>query len=387
MKILHTSDWHLGKVIYGLSLIDDQRYFIDNCFFNIIEEEQPDLIIIAGDIFDRAIASEDAISLFDYFITTVAEVYKVPIIIITGNHDCPTRVSVGSSLMSGKGIYIQSKISKNISPICFESNNTKINVYMLPYFEPSDARIALNDDTIRGFDESYKRIVGEISDRLDTTQVNILASHCFVTGSTVSDSERKYLGGSEEVGSSVFDKFDYVALGHIHKPQKAGKNGRYSGSPLAYSFDEIKSEKSITVLDIEGKDIKIRQVPIKPLHKMRVIQGTLDEIESKAWQDEEKDAYTCIKLMDTENKCMCMERLRKYFPNVLFLTNEYDNSSNYNVKDNYEEVKEFFGRGNDEEIYKKFMLDVCDIKEISEYELELFNEIMKESIKQGDGGR
>lgn len=373
MKILHTADWHLGKVMYGKSMIDDQDYFINNVLFKIIEKELPDLILISGDIFDKKVAPVVAIRLFDKFITNINKKYNIPIAIIAGNHDSADRLSLCADILKDKDIYISSYIDNCYTPIVFDNNSSRVNLYLLPYFEPAAIKEKFNVD-IRGFNEAYKEVLDVIKRDINTNDFNILVSHCFVAGSTISsDEEAVYIGGSGEVNSNVFEMFDYVALGHLHTSQKAGSNARYAGSPLAYSFDDKNFNKSITIIEVNGKDKNVRQVYINPLHEMKIIKGMFKDIIDRAKTDF-CDDYIYVILEDNSPVYMPMEQIRVYYPNILCLSNS-NISNNLNNKDS-KEINMCKKEQNMESIFKKFLYDICLPQNI-ESDLTVFNELVK----------
>ena len=278
MKFIHTSDWHLGKMIYGRSLLEDQEYFIKQVFLPAVDREQPDFVILAGDIYDRQIAPVEAIRLFDWTVSEMAG-REVPFFLISGNHDGADRLCVGARLLRKSGIYLTARLEDAFEPILLEKNGESVQIFLLPYFEPAEARDVLGDDSIRGFSEAYEAVLSRLEEKRDPALLSVLVSHCFVAGSTASDSESTlYVGGSGEVGAGCFRNFTYAALGHLHGPQKAGANGWYSGSPLCYSFDEEKQKKGCTVVTLKGYETDCRQVPVVPMRPMRTLTAAFDQL-------------------------------------------------------------------------------------------------------------
>ncbi len=316
MKILHTSDWHLGKMIYGRSLLDDQAYFIHTVFLPAVEQEQPDLVILAGDIFDRQIAPVQAIRLFDEVLTFMSK-QNIPFAVIAGNHDGADRIAIGASMLRNSGIYIATKAEDALLPVTVNKHNQLLQVYLLPYIEPAYVRQWLQDDTIQGFSMAYEAVISKIEETLNSQAINILVGHCFAAGSQTCDSESTlYVGGSGEVSPTLFQSFDYTALGHLHSPQQVGQQGRYSGSPLKYSFDEEHHKKSLTLLEISKESCNFTQLPISPLHDMRTVTGTLEMLLEQGKQSPSDD-YLSIELTNTTPVYMPLEQLRPYYPNVL----------------------------------------------------------------------
>lgn len=320
MKIIHTSDWHLGRVIYGKSLLEDQKFFIESFFYPLLEAEKPDAIILSGDIFDRQIAPAEALRMFDSFVGHICADLKLPLIAISGNHDGADRLGLGGRLLSSAGFHITTKLDTDAPPVVLKGDR-EAHIYSLPYFDPAMARDYTGDDSIRGFSDAYAEIVGRLKAGLDKSAFNILVSHCFVAGAQSSDSESPlFIGGSGETEPTVFDGFDYVALGHLHRPQKAGSNGRYSGSPLKYSFDEESHNKSVTVLDIGADSFETSQIPVTPLRDMRTLEGSLDELRAKAQTDPHKNDYIYAHLTG-DPVFSPVEKLREFYPNTLGVRN------------------------------------------------------------------
>ncbi len=326
MRLIHTSDWHLGRILYKRPLIEDQRYFIYDFFLPAMEELSPDGIMISGDIFDRQIAPAEAIALFDDFISEICAKRGIRLFITTGNHDGSDRFALAPGLLCRSGLHIVSKLSLSPDPVRIESGNEKVDIYMLPYFDPPRARAALealgyDTENITTFTDAYKAVLDIKCKNMDNDAVNILMAHCFAAGAVKSDSESTvYLGGAGEVLPALFDIFDYAALGHLHSPQKSGDKGRYSGSPLKYSFDEQHQRKALTIIDIKNSQLGISDYPIKPLRDMRTISGTIDEIESAAQNDNNRNDYIYAQINGAP-VFEPMMRLREIYPNILDLKN------------------------------------------------------------------
>lgn len=319
IKLLHTSDWHLGKSIYGRSLLPDQEYFIREVFLPAVRRERPDCVLLCGDIYDRPVAPVEAIRLFDETVTALAE-WGVPLAAITGNHDGADRVALGASLLREKGIAIVNRLGP-CEPIRLSDGGQRVDLYPLPYFEPEQARAFFGDNDIRGFHDAYRAVLRPIRESLDPESCSILLAHCFVAGASVSDSENPLsVGGSAQVGAELFDGFAYVALGHLHGPQRAGSNARYSGSPLSYSFDECHQTKSMTLLEIERREVSVRLLPVPPLREMREISGTFRELMEQGKQAPSED-YLFAHITDRSPVYLPMEQLREYYPNLLGLDN------------------------------------------------------------------
>ena len=322
MKIIHLSDLHLGKRFNEFSLTEDQG-FILNQITSVISDEAPDAVIIAGDIYDKSVPSAEAVGLFDRFLTGIMK-YTGHIFVISGNHDSAERIAFGSHIMEKSGIHMSPVFDGKILPTVLRDEYGEVCVYMLPFIKPVNVRRFFPDRTV----ESYTDAVNAAVDAMDVdfTKRNILVTHQFVTGAQKSDSEEISVGGSDNVDSSAFDGFDYVALGHIHSPQDVGSQRiRYCGTPLKYSFSEAKQKKSVTVAEIGEKgSLVIRTVPLVPRHDMREIRGSFEYVISKECA-EAGDCMDYIRavLTDEEDVPEAMGRLRTVYPNVMSI--EYDN--------------------------------------------------------------
>lgn len=325
MKILHTSDWHLGRMIYGKSLLDDQRYFIEQFFYPLLDREQPDAVILAGDIFDRQIAPVEALRLFDGFVSELCGHRGIPLVAVSGNHDGADRLGLGRELLGRGGFHIASRLDAQSEPFVLPGapGQRDVHIYALPYFDPAMARDYLQNEEIKGFTQSYAALLSLIRERMDASAFNLLIAHCFVTGAQQSDSESPlFIGGSGEVETAVFDGFDYVALGHLHRAQNINGHIRYAGSPLKYSFDEQLHKKSVTMLEI-AEDISAREVPVIPMRDMRVLTGTLPEIGAQAETDTGREDYIFAQISGAP-VYEPMHAVRKYYPNALGVKNGSD---------------------------------------------------------------
>lgn len=355
-------------------MLDEQRHFIDGFFKPLIEEEKPDAVVIAGDIFDRSIAPPEAIKLFDDFISFMSGM-NIPLLVITGNHDGRERITLGADILKKSGIYIATELCSAFEPVTINCDGTDYCFYLIPHFEPPQAREYFNNEDIKGFSESYRVLTSKIFEDMDKSCVNIAVSHCFLSGCSISDSESPvYIGASGEVSGSLFEEFDLVLLGHLHSPQKAGKNGFYSGSPLKYSFSEQNQQKGVNIFEITGKDIERRFVPITPLHETRTISGEFHSILENG-RANPSDDYIHIHLTDKKPIFMPLQQLREFYPNILEMSNELltapDEILTTPSKRNFESPSELF---------KEFALQICG-EEATDEEIRIFEEIAKEAMQ------
>ena len=379
MKLLHTADWHLGKVIFSRSLLEEQEQFLYETFLPAVDREDPDLIVISGDVFDRPIAPVEAIRLFDDLLYALCAERGRKVAIISGNHDSADRLTVGAEILKRQGLFIASRLKAEPQPVRFCDEFGPIELWMLPYFDSAQVREVYKDETIRGFQEAYERVLAAVRERQTPGARQILMAHCFVTGSKKSESESPLsIGGSGEVDGALFSGFDYVALGHLHGPQPAGKNARYAGSPLKYSFDEAHHKKSLTVVELGKKTAAVRQLPITPKRDMRMVEGTLEELLRTAKTDEHREDFLYATLLDDAPVFEPMARLREGYPNLLglecaWLRGGSGESSGRDALRKSLRAK----RVDDRAVFEAFLRQVCD-REPDEELTRLFCELAGE---------
>lgn len=311
MKILHVADLHLGKMIFGRSMLEDQQYFIENILLPAVMEEQPDCVTIGGDVFDRSVAPTGALELFDRLITSLAG--QTETVIISGNHDGAARMSIGAQLMERAGVHIRTSLTGCDKPVIITGRDgRRAAIYALPYFDHSQAREFLGMDEQKEYDKLFAEITGRM-DVSDKETAHVLLAHCITLGSASCDSESgSMVGGSNEVPLSCFEKFDCTLLGHLHSPQHFGPHIAYAGSPLRYSFDKAERDKAMLVAEITDGACSIRRLPIAPLRCMRVIRGTIEQLLT-----EQSDDYCFAELCDRQLIFEPMYQLREKYPNIL----------------------------------------------------------------------
>ncbi len=324
MKFVHLSDLHLGKRVNEFSMIEDQKYVLAQ-IIGIIEKEAPNGVFIAGDVYDKAVPSAEAVELFDDFLVQLAAL-KTQVFIISGNHDSPERLAFANRLIGASGIHISPVYNGEIKPFSLTNEHGTADVYMLPFIKPANVRACFHDEEIESYTDALRIAVEKMC--INKSNMNILLTHQFVTGAQKSESEDISVGGSDNVDVSVFDDFDYVALGHIHRPQNIGSERvRYCGTPLKYSFSEAEQEKSVTVVELNGRNqLNVRVIPLVPLRDMREIRGRYDEITLKSFY--EKTSYTQdymhITLTDEDDIPDAIMKLRTIYHNLMKL--DYDNT-------------------------------------------------------------
>ncbi|EJZ71495.1 exonuclease SbcCD subunit D [Lachnoanaerobaculum sp. OBRC5-5] len=323
MKLMHLSDLHLGKRVNDFSMLEDQAYIL-NKIINIIDDEKPTGIILAGDIYDKPIPPAEAVELFDDFLYKLSQ-RNIQVFIISGNHDSAERIAFGARLFDKTGIYLSPVYNGTISPIEVHDDFGKLNIYMLPFIKPVHVSRYFPDKEISSYTDAVSTVIENM--HIDTSSRNILVTHQFVTGSSRTESEDVSVGGSDNVDSVVFKDFDYVALGHIHRSQSCcSEYIRYCGTPLKYSFSESKDTKSITVIDIKEKgNIKLDFIPLTPLRDMVELKGTYEELMLRSFYENTTypDDYVHITLTDEDDILDVITRLRVVYKNIMKL--DYDN--------------------------------------------------------------
>ena len=323
MKLIHLSDLHLGKRVNEFSMLEDQQYILTE-ILHIMDEEQPDGVLIAGDVYDKTVPSAEAVALLDDFLVRLAK-RDLQIFLISGNHDSPERMAFGGRLMEGSGVHLAPLYDGRVSPIPLSDAYGTVNFYLLPFVKPAHVRRCFPEREITTYTDALAAAIEAMG--VDQTGRNVLVTHQFVTGAARCDSEELSVGGTDNVDVSVFDPFDYVALGHIHGPQQVGRETvRYCGTPLKYSFSEAGHQKSVTVVELGPKGtVSVRTVPLIPLRDLAELRGTYEELTFRGFYEGtsyQKD-YVHITLTDEEDVPDAMRKLQIIYPNLMKL--DYDN--------------------------------------------------------------
>lgn len=318
MKILHLADLHLGKRVNEMSMIEDQKYILDQ-IITLIKEESVGIVLLCGDIYDKSIPTIEAIHLLDEFLDQLSKM-AIKVLMISGNHDSIDRLSFGKSLFTRSNLYIASQFENEIEKITVKENGITVNFYMLPFVKSAYISHIFQLQT-DSYEECFRYLIEHT--KIDEEETNILLSHQFVTANKknpeLSDSETSSLGGIDNIDFHIFDPFDYVALGHIHKPQAMGREMvRYAGSILKYSFSEIHMDKKATILTIDAKkEISLSFHPIKPLRDMREIECSLEELLKKQCEIGNQEDYMHVILTDEEQILDAIGKVRTIYPNVM----------------------------------------------------------------------
>lgn len=322
MKFLHLSDLHIGKRVYEFSMLEDQRFILRQ-ILEIAEREKPDGVILAGDIYDKAVPPAEAVQVMDGFLTALSKM-GITVFMISGNHDSPERIAFGAEIMSGRGVHVSPVYDGKGRSVTMEDQYGPVTIWLLPFIKPAVVRHAFPDEEIQTYQDAVRTAVEHMD--VDPKARNVLAAHQFVTGASRCESEEIFVGGIDNVDAALFDVFDYVALGHIHSPQSVGREEvRYCGTPLKYSFSEAGQVKSVTAVELGEKgNVGLRQIPLMPLRDMRKIKGTYMEVSARSfYEGTNTEDYVQITLTDEEDIPDGMQKLRAIYPNLMRL--EYDN--------------------------------------------------------------
>ena len=322
MKFIHLSDLHIGKKVNEFSMLEDQKYIFEK-IISIIEQQKVDGVWIAGDIYDKSIPSREAVQVFDDFLTKIAS-KNIPVFVISGNHDAAERIAFGAELMKQSKVYFSPVFDGNVSEIILKDEYGEIAIYLLPFIKPATVRPYYSDVEINSYNDAVKTVIEHIN--INKNRRNVLIAHQFVTGAEKSNSEDISVGGIDNVDADVFDNFDYVALGHIHKPQYVGRETiRYCGTPLKYSFSEVNHKKSVSIVTLKQKGtISIEKIDLIPQKDMCEIKGYYQEITALCYyKNINVQNYMHIILKDEQDIVDAISKLRSIYPNIMRL--DYDN--------------------------------------------------------------
>ncbi|MEG0290427.1 MAG: exonuclease SbcCD subunit D [Erysipelotrichaceae bacterium] len=362
MKLLHTSDWHLGICLHRYSLIEDQRIMILQ-LADIIREQKVDVMMISGDIFDNAIASQEAISLFDEAMDLFCNTLKIKVMICAGNHDSSVRLQVNHSLLAHHGLYIKGKLDEKIEPIVIDD----CEFYAIPFVHRKTIDF-ITDETSSSYEDAFKHLIDLLKKQFNPNKKHILLAHTFVMNAQICDSDRYVMvGGSDGISKDVFSGFDYVALGHLHRPQKLSDTIVYSGSPLAYSFSEVDQEKRVILIDT--KNMKQKEIALKPLHKLSILKGTYEEVSEQMKQSNERDDYMKIELTNGTMNYECLQYFKEYYEHLLVITTPSFKDSESKTTLNTDEMEQL----SQDDILKQYFMDYYH-RELDKEEITWFHE-------------
>lgn len=400
MKIIHTSDWHIGKIVNEFSMIEDQKYIL-NKLINLIEEEKPQVLIIAGDLYDRSIPPVEAVELLNETLSKLIIDKNIKVLAISGNHDGGERLSFGSKILEKQGLYISGRDDEIYRHIAIDENGKNINFYLVPYKDPALTKKLLENKNIKSHNDAMIGVIDKIKENINKDELNILVGHGYVTMKRedaieciedkyevadlqTSESERPLsIGGTDLIDGNIFNDFDYVALGHLHGRQRIGREEmRYSGSLLKYSFSEINQKKGVYILDVdENKNIDINFKQLQPIRDLRVIKGDIEDIVNEGRELEEgKNDYIQAILTNDGELINPMEKLRSVYPNTMLITRErksFYSEDKTSAKGEYKSKSKL-------DLFKEFYEDLGSgeyTKEKEEVLIETINHVLKSEVK------
>lgn len=331
VKFLHTADWHIGRKLQGLDLLEDQQFVLENLITEM-KKINPDFLVIAGDLYDRSVPSKEATTLLQELLVKINIECNVPIFAISGNHDSRERLAIGEAWFSKHKFYLHTRLEQAFDKLSYED----ADIYLLPYFEPFEAREYFEDATLTTHNAATKRVIDEIYKNLDTNKTNILVAHTFVSGGLETDSEREIsVGNVENVAVEVFDKFDYVALGHLHNPNAIKETRlKYSGSPMAYSFSEASQTKGMRLIEVTKESYSEEFIPLKQKRKLHNISASYEEVLTKEFQQnfDCKNDYFSMELSGLEGITDPLPRIKEYYLNTLILKQKRNTGIDNEVK-------------------------------------------------------
>ncbi|CEP40119.1 exonuclease SbcCD subunit D [Paraclostridium sordellii] len=400
MKIIHTSDWHIGKIVNEFSMIEDQKYIL-NKLIELIEIEDPKVLLIAGDIYDRSIPPVEAVELLNETLNKLIIEKNIKVLAISGNHDGGERLSFGGSILEKQGLYIAGRDEELYKKVTIKDENKNINFYLVPYKDPALTRKILEDKEIKSHNDAMISVVNKIKRELNKKEKNILVGHGYITmkrKDAIKELENKYeaaeletseserplsIGGTDLIDGNIFEDFDYVALGHLHGRQKVGREAmRYSGSLLKYSFSEVNQKKGVYILDINKENnIDIDFKPMKPLRDLRIIKGNIEDLLEEGRNIKEgKNDYIQAILTDDGELINPMEKLKSVYPNTMLITRERKKE----ITEDKTSAKGEYKKKSKLELFKEFYDDLGNgdyTKEKEAVLINTINEVLKSEVK------
>lgn len=354
MKIAHTADWHLGKIIFQTKLLEEQALLLDD-FCRSLQEQRPDVLIIAGDVYDRSVPPSDAVELLDQTLKRIIIDLKIPVLMISGNHDSPERIHFGSSFMRHMGLYVKGKLDGFDEPLTFEDAYGSVDFFLLPYADPAEVKMLLEDESLHTHQAAYEKLVEQIKNRQTPGRRTVLITHAFIAGGTESESERPLsVGGTGVVDAALFDDFTMTVLGHLHRPQDIVKDQiHYSGSLMKYSFSEALHTKSYSLIELTADTVNIQKIPLKPKRDLRIVKGSFEEILEQGRADTNNEDFILVIIEGEKAILNPVEKLRSVYPNIMKIQREaivFDKNSKLTVKERESKT--------DQELFQSFFEQV-----------------------------
>lgn len=379
MKFFHTADWHLGKLVQGVYMTEDQRYVLEQ-FIAAIEVEKPDAVIIAGDLYDRAVPPTEAVNLLDEVLETITLKLKTPVIAVSGNHDSPGRLNFGSRLMKSNGYHIVGQMPGEFEPVVLNDEYGEVHFHLVPYSDPSLVRYALGNENIHSHDDAMKAIVAKLQEQMDPAKRHVFVGHAFVTPhgeaeDNTSDSERPLsIGGAEYVSAAHFAGFHYTALGHLHQAHHVSNPTiRYAGSPLKYSVSEEHHQKGFYIVEMdELGQVEVEKRLLTPRRDIRTVEGTIEDI----LKHDLNDDYVFVKLLDETPILFPMEKVRSVYPNAMHVERKVFVARQENVEASTESRTKM----DEMSLFREFYEEVKGEQASEETEM-LFKEVLQDILK------
>jgi exonuclease SbcD len=379
LKFIHTSDWHLGRIFYGIHLTDDQASVLEQLLL-LIKDERPDLLIVAGDVYDRAVPPPEAVELLDDVLSRIILDLNVPVVVISGNHDNPRRLGFGSRILKSRGLYLGCSLNQQMDPIILEDNYGPVQLFAIPYSEPPAVREVFSDTALHSHQLAMRTITDRIDARQNKGARSIIVSHAFVSGGEESESERPLsVGGTGTIDAGLFASAHYTALGHLHKPQKIGSREiHYSGSLLKYSFSESSYTKSVQFVEMDaGGACSIKRIPLRPRKDVQCIEGYFADLQKSPPPGISREDYLMVTLLDQGVIIDVMPRLREVYPNLLHIRKPF-------VEADRADAMSAGGprKLGESELFASFVSQVTG-EEISDAQLSEFDTIREKITKKG----
>ncbi|MGE7837267.1 exonuclease SbcCD subunit D [Viridibacillus arvi] len=378
MKIFHTADWHLGKLVQGVYMTEDQAYILQQ-FLADIEQEKPDVIIVAGDLYDRAVPPTEAVRLLDDIFAEIVLKRHIPLISIAGNHDSPGRLHFGSQLMKESGLHIVGNLDDKLSPVVLNDEFGEVHFHLIPYADPSQVRYVFDDDSIKTHQSAMKRIMDELKKKMDPEKRHVFVGHAFVTShgqeeENTSESERPLaIGGTECIDAALLEPFHYTALGHLHQAHFVlNETIRYAGSPLKYSISEENHKKGYLIVDLaEDGQVTIEKKLLQPRRDMRTVEDTIDNL----LKSEVSEDYIYVKLLDDTPIISPMEKIRTVFPNAMHV----ERKMIHQKIDGTEQLTTSRQKMDDLTLFEAFYKEIVGA-EVEDATKQLFQEVLQEGL-------
>ncbi|RYG71589.1 exonuclease SbcCD subunit D [Lentibacillus lipolyticus] len=386
MKLFHTADWHLGKLVQGVYMTEDQRYVLEQ-FIRAVETEKPDAVIIAGDLYDRAVPPTEAVHLLDEVLDRIVLGLKTPVLAVAGNHDSPGRLNFGSSIMKENGFHIVGQFQKDMQPVVLHDEHGPVHFHLVPYCDPSVVRNELDDDSIRTHNDAAEKIAETIHQQMDPDSRHVYIGHAFVTPfgeekANTSDSERPLsIGGAEYVDAKHFSRFHYTALGHLHQAHYVdNETVRYAGSIMKYSISEENHHKGFHIVELDASgDVSVEKRDLTPQRDIRTVEAAMEDILTHPVSED----YVFVRLLDEAPVLSPMERIRSVYPNAMHVERKNFVPSNH-IDKSGNKPKTDRSNMSDLDLFRAFYKEVKGTDATAETEA-IFQDVLEDLLKEEPG--